>query len=665
MASRPGTAILQQQRLPSFQHERLKLKANSIRLVQIHGSTVKGGPLSLRITQYAKHKRPSYVAISYTWGTSKELHAVQINGRPFYVHTNLYNLLLYLRQRGENRCLFVDALCIDQANLAERNFHVQLMAQIYDEAACTLVWLGTPSDDRREARAIDFVVEMATFLEKTKRGALAGFSKQYMIDAVALRWANLMRFCRVSYWTRVWIVQEFLQARSIEMVCGMAALDWVSFARVLSAVRDHYRTGAGVIRPLDDILTGILDSIPARLTSRRLTAQASPLEDLLREFYDSECSEPRDKVYGILGIASDCGEQPSTGLYFGPQPDYGKHIVDIYFDVLAHLRDTSPFSSVSPLTTLLLQKSLQIRKSDILDGVAKRDEAEIQTKILQQTLRLRPSYMSTVSDTISNWSTIRELRQRLDDFDWSNYVGYTMQPRRPQTPKTPSSPTPSFTSPVRSITMQRNLSSTSRTLNTLPKDLISNVLSVAEVNPSLSTLYNYLPQANGFHLPISILDLHHEDKQRLFSPTTPPARPTLIVETSELAHPLRTGFAPPGTRRGDIICQFSGTDLTLIARPPIYGGQSLQLVGRAVMVKHEGLEDRQCEVHPVCRTGMGSWGSSCLEKVAVTEGVASNDGDGVGTLPGTIDGPFSHELIETDAISMFEILRGGEIWSHG
>ena len=225
----------QPQRLPAFQHERLRLNANSIRLVQIHGSTSRAAPLSLRITQYAKHKRPPYAAVSYTWGNSADMRLIGINGKPFQVHTNLYNLLLHLRQRGESRFLWVDALCIDQANLAERNFHVQLMAKIYDEAACALVWLGLPSDDRREARAVDFILEMAASISRPKRGGPT-FTDLYLTDKATSRWLNLLEFCKGQdstaqkisadvYWSRTWIIQEFLQAQELEVVCGTAQLE--------------------------------------------------------------------------------------------------------------------------------------------------------------------------------------------------------------------------------------------------------------------------------------------------------------------------------------------------------------------------------------------------------------------------------------------------------
>ena len=70
----------------------------------------------------------------------------------------------------------------------------------------------------------------------------------------------------------------------------------------------------------------------------------------------------------------------------------------------------------------------------------------------------------------------------------------------------------------------------------------------------------------------------------------------------------------------------------------------MRLVGRAVMVSHEGLAGREGRRHPVC--GRGLWVSGCLD--------AEGEGGGGGT---GVMGE-GEEVLETDAVSMFEILEG-------
>ena len=572
-----------------FQHEHLRLSEGSIRLVQIHGSSSKTAPLSLRITQFATSKRPTYTAISYTWGSAGNSFPITINGKPFHIRPNLWHLLSHLRQRGESRFLFVDALCINQANITERNFHVQFMSRIYGEAELTIVWLGLPSDDRREARAIDFVVEMATHRHAKAGGA--SFRNLYLTDKVYPRWFNLLLLCRCYYWTRVWILQEVLQAKRIEVFCGTAQLEWDAFETVHNILKPLISTcsplnTSNLPASLVVTLREILSTTPARLTSRRLSHTASTLQDLLHEFHDAQCTLRRDKVYGMLGIASDCGLDPATDTFNGPAPDYAKHVVEVYFDVLNYLRDTSSTSSIAPLTALLLQKSLGISSLAISHYATSLTPEVLLAIIPRTTLRLKPDYISTISATITNYTSPSDLRQRLNQFDWSPYVGFEiLRPRTPTPGQTQSwstvkaaddrkrsrpslpqqhSSTTSLTPPSTALSHRRNSSSSTLARQVtqtapLPPDLISNVVAVLESSPATSSVVAAPPNTQRFHIPLSsiIPDLPSATKPFPDNPLSEATkvdlprsldnislnisqRPVVIIESSPLASPVRT-----------------------------------------------------------------------------------------------------------------------------
>ena len=375
--------------IEEFRHERLRLSGNFMRLLQIQGGTKKD-VISLRITQYANHRRPAYAAISYTWGPNpkhlsntrnKPRHGasivaitdpysrlIRVNGRPFRVRINLWNLLYHLRQRGESRFLWVDALCIDQENLEERNFHVQRMSKVYADAVITFVWLGLPSEDRRQARCLEFIAEMARsarrYLQASPNSyhAMASFVEAYLNDRLTQRWLKLLELCKGNYWTRTWIIQEFVEAGKLEVLCGLASLNWEDFEEVVRMIRAIIQESTIMASqpPLPGFVKPFTQTIPFRLTSRRIGHTASTLEDLLSEFYDSRCAERRDKIYGILGIAEDCrgpdddsDDTPDTSFRGALQPDYSKHILEVYFEVFKYLmqstqRRKSPMASHVP-----------------------------------------------------------------------------------------------------------------------------------------------------------------------------------------------------------------------------------------------------------------------------------------------------------------------------
>ncbi|KAF5725230.1 het-domain-containing protein [Fusarium mundagurra] len=87
---------------------------------------------------------PPYEALSYTWGDEKASVRILLNGEEFSVRPNLANALAALRI-SEPRVLWVDALCINQEDIKERNHQVGMMRDIFRRAERVLVWLGRPS----------------------------------------------------------------------------------------------------------------------------------------------------------------------------------------------------------------------------------------------------------------------------------------------------------------------------------------------------------------------------------------------------------------------------------------------------------------------------------------------------------------------------------------
>lgn len=86
-----------------------------------------------------------YEALSYTWGTDAHVNPVSVNGTIVGVTRNLYSALLALREPDKNRVIWVDALCINQADVRERSHQVQQMGDIYRCAHQVIIWIGEAS----------------------------------------------------------------------------------------------------------------------------------------------------------------------------------------------------------------------------------------------------------------------------------------------------------------------------------------------------------------------------------------------------------------------------------------------------------------------------------------------------------------------------------------
>ena len=669
-----------------FRHERLKLPGGFMRLLQIQGSTTGGGGgssianissskaqkdiISLRITQYAIHRLPQYVAISYTWGSALTTRPIRVNGRPFHVRLNLWHLLWHLRQRGESRFLWIDALCIDQKNLEERNFHVQLMGNIYDKAVTAIVWLGLPSDDRRQARVLELIAEMSAFGRNKhggggggvigEAGVVAKFHHQYLTEASAQRWLNVLELCRGTYWTRTWIIQEFLQASCIQVLCGTASLDWSCFEDVVRMMRNVLTTTVSQQQQQQQVVvpgfvTQFMQTLPVRLTTRRIFHTSSTLEELISEFYDSRCAERRDKIYGILGIADDCGERvdasSETVVHSGPKPDYSKHILEVYFEVFDYLLSPANPGNSALQAVYLTQKSLGLTENDLKSYInylsqQQKQEARVhntnaslsalESRLLQLKIPLRPDYINVISEVLPGWTSMRDLRRRLEQVDWARYVGHEVKRKalvaRLSSVGLGSGTTVSSSrrkSSFNSATLEpASAASTTGSSGTstptgratrapLPEDMIDNVVHVAEhATDVLHTLYNYCiestsggsnsgrssngpsKQKQNEFIPLSHIQLTRHEKRAYLNETL--AKPSIIIESSpgKGVDPVRIGFACTEARAGDLICQFNGLEQTLVLRRGDNSGVSL--VGMARMVTHQSLRERG--IHPAAKT---------------------------------------------------------------
>lgn len=100
---------------------------------------------------------PRYEALSYRWRPASETRTCSIRIRKnsiiyqFPVHQHLHDALVELRDRLVDRNVWVDALCVDQENAAERNEQVARMNEVYGEAFNVCIWLGKAEKGSTEA----------------------------------------------------------------------------------------------------------------------------------------------------------------------------------------------------------------------------------------------------------------------------------------------------------------------------------------------------------------------------------------------------------------------------------------------------------------------------------------------------------------------------------
>jgi hypothetical protein len=125
-----------------FKHEPLDHSQPAISLVTVSRRLSAEGYIQCFMRRTTVHA--NYACLSYAWGKPKQRHVILINGRKFHVQQNLFDFLDTIRGRSRSRHedYWIDALCIDQSNAAERNHQVAQMGMIYSKAVGVYAWLG-------------------------------------------------------------------------------------------------------------------------------------------------------------------------------------------------------------------------------------------------------------------------------------------------------------------------------------------------------------------------------------------------------------------------------------------------------------------------------------------------------------------------------------------
>ncbi|KAL6707898.1 hypothetical protein ACN47E_003572 [Coniothyrium glycines] len=282
---------------------------------------------------------PQFEALSYTWGRSEALevgHVVPNEGnrkefQTLALRPNLVAALRCLRDAEKTRVLWIDAICINQEDNEERNTQVKRMTDIYTLAHRVVAWLGDTFGDSEHAFAtLQYVGRQ---IEATKSGRIIART-----DAVETRlwrndhspsfdqrtWQALINLVEREWFYRVWCWQEIkLGERNAMLQCGSDTISWRSFWLAVLCLHNK----------------ATLPSMQFRERCRHIVFLKNdytnnPMTNIFDVNRSKGCADPRDKIYGLLGIAP---------AYFRSNVvvDYSLPVEDVYKETfLAHLKAT-------------------------------------------------------------------------------------------------------------------------------------------------------------------------------------------------------------------------------------------------------------------------------------------------------------------------------------
>jgi len=121
----------------SYRYTPLDHPASDLRLIRIEEGRPENVEIKCTIEKYSTASAPAYQALSYAWGADTEKQPITVNEKVFLVTGNLHYALQSLQVASGGRHFWIDAICIDQHNIEERNEQVQAV----------YIYLGNHSED--------------------------------------------------------------------------------------------------------------------------------------------------------------------------------------------------------------------------------------------------------------------------------------------------------------------------------------------------------------------------------------------------------------------------------------------------------------------------------------------------------------------------------------
>ncbi|KAF2703516.1 hypothetical protein K504DRAFT_495621 [Pleomassaria siparia CBS 279.74] len=361
-------------------HER-----SQIRLLIVHpGEWEDDISCDFKIVSLDHH--PTYAALSYAWGREEPDSLAKIGACLVPIRPSLFAALRRLRAHaaGKDETIWVDALCINQASIDERNSQVAMMGQIYSLCTSVSVWLGElefapeicpgspieanpgrcytidhggecPSS-REGIHAImgnipewEGLLRIATYLSLMAARGSTSFITYLVEYSLAKHDLQERLFTKIiqglesnEWFNRLWVVQEYILASAVTVYIGPVALPWTMFSRASEAYRNFLSWAYASAPETHDascrilINTGIIrfvefaklrDSIrerPERQTILELRLQLS------RRF----ASVDLDQIYSLYGVhgyiqdhdGEDAAREPEDSPNYNDPPE-GTYVV--------------------------------------------------------------------------------------------------------------------------------------------------------------------------------------------------------------------------------------------------------------------------------------------------------------------------------------------------
>ena len=271
---------------------------------------------------------PEYFALSYCWGDIQKLKPIICDEATIMVTETAFGMLEAFCKNPEP--FWIDSLCINQADISEKNRQVSLMAEIYQKAQRVAVWLGPDhlNDGPTLRAAMAAMIEMIGTIH-----AYQGIFDHLDPENGELHWTlpdgrtvaflpvpslltsdengcnRLHKFFGLEWFSRTWILQEVGLAAEAHLYWGELGVDWHGIGLLALFLVRH---GSLFLDHLG--LTNVTRNVCHIYTAFSPYKPLATFFHLLNSSRRLKATNPRDKVYALLSHPTACTISVSRAL---------------------------------------------------------------------------------------------------------------------------------------------------------------------------------------------------------------------------------------------------------------------------------------------------------------------------------------------------------------
>lgn len=265
-----------------------------------------------------------YDALSYKWGDPTPTGIILLSNKLLPIAASLTSALQYQRYVDTRLTLWVDAVCIDQSNVSEREAQVKLMRHIFSQADTVRIWINEPDIDENGKAVIlleDFCNLPDDMVEDLPDPSF---------------WEPIMPIFTNPYWNRVWIQQEVINARQTSLHCFNIVVPGSSLYRFLGASEKWLdivlHPDFALVELWYPYMIGLWQTASSFACHHSLYEgkyRWQRLQQILETSAPLEMTDSRDRLYALMHLAHDYQEGDI-------RVDYTKTTLEIMVDAASH-----------------------------------------------------------------------------------------------------------------------------------------------------------------------------------------------------------------------------------------------------------------------------------------------------------------------------------------